>query len=75
MVYFHFGMVRDARVTQNLVPLLQGGCISCEGRNDAKDYGAIRSAMHLFFSQPEWTDILKLLAAILHLGNISFEGD
>lgn len=62
-------------MTQSFVPLLQGSCISCEGRNDAKDYGSIRSAMHLFFSDPECMDILKLLAAILHLGNISFEGD
>lgn len=55
--------------------LTKGGCISCEGRNDAKDYGSIRSAMHHFFSEPECLDILKLLAAILHLGNISFEGN
>lgn len=55
--------------------MLQGGCISCEGTDDAKDYRSIRSAMDLFFSKAERLDILKLLAAILHLGNVYFEGE
>lgn len=55
--------------------VLQGGCISCEGRDDAKDYRSILSAMDLFFSKAERLDILKLLAAILHLGNVCFEGE
>lgn len=55
--------------------LLQGSCIRCEGRDDAGMYRHIRSAMELFFSEGQHQDILKLLAAILHLGNISFEGE
>lgn len=55
--------------------MLQGGRISCEGRDDAKGYKSIRSAMDLFFSKAERLDILKLLAAILHLGNVYFEGE
>lgn len=70
-----YSLSHGVRLTQSSGPPLQGGCISCEGRNDASDYGSIRSAMHLFFSEPERLDILKLLAAVLHLGNISFEGD
>lgn len=49
--------------------------MSCDSRNDAKDYAHIRSAMKiLMFSDSEHWDISKLLAAILHLGNVEFEG-
>uniref|UniRef100_A0A8B9MXU9 Myosin VIIB n=1 Tax=Accipiter nisus TaxID=211598 RepID=A0A8B9MXU9_9AVES len=51
-----------------------GNCMSCDSRNDAKDYAHIRSAMKiLMFSDSEHWDISKLLAAILHLGNVEFE--
>ncbi|KAJ6669187.1 hypothetical protein lerEdw1_007996 [Lerista edwardsae] len=54
--------------------LTMGECTSCEGRNDAKEYAHIRSAMKiLMFSDSEHWDISKLLAAILHLGNVEFE--
>ncbi|XP_075273720.1 unconventional myosin-VIIb [Opisthocomus hoazin] len=54
--------------------LTTGNCMSCDGRNDAKDYAHIRSAMKiLMFSDSEHWDISKLLAAILHLGNVEFE--
>lgn len=54
---------------------LQGNCTSCDSRNDAKEYAHIRSAMKiLMFSDSEHWDISKLLAAILHLGNVEFEG-
>uniref|UniRef100_A0A8C2VAX4 Unconventional myosin-VIIb n=1 Tax=Chinchilla lanigera TaxID=34839 RepID=A0A8C2VAX4_CHILA len=53
--------------------LTMGNCTSCEGLNDSKDYAHIRSAMKiLLFSDSENWDISKLLAAILHLGNIEF---
>uniref|UniRef100_A0A8C3JY18 Myosin VIIB n=1 Tax=Calidris pygmaea TaxID=425635 RepID=A0A8C3JY18_9CHAR len=51
--------------------LTMGNCTSCDGRNDAKDYAHIRSAMKiLMFSDSEHWDISKLLAVILHLGNV-----
>ncbi|KAF6720455.1 Unconventional myosin-VIIa [Oryzias melastigma] len=54
--------------------LNQGDCIVCEGRDDAKDFERIRSAMKtLTFTENQFQDILKLLAAMLHLGNITFE--
>uniref|UniRef100_A0A452TS52 Unconventional myosin-VIIb n=1 Tax=Ursus maritimus TaxID=29073 RepID=A0A452TS52_URSMA len=54
-------------------PILQGNCTSCEGLNDAKDYAHVRSAMKiLMFSDSENWDLSKLLAAILHLGNVEF---
>lgn len=57
-------------------PILQGNCTSCEGVNDAKDYAHVRSAMKiLMFSDSENWDLSKLLAAILHLGNVKFMGN
>ncbi|KAK2514410.1 Myo7b [Columba guinea] len=54
--------------------LTMGNCMSCDSRNDAKDYAHIRSAMKiLMFSDSEHWDISKMLAAILHLGNVEFE--
>ncbi|PKK20799.1 myosin VIIB [Columba livia] len=54
--------------------LTMGNCTSCDSRNDAKDYAHIRSAMKiLMFSDSEHWDISKMLAAILHLGNVGFE--
>uniref|UniRef100_A0A3B3BM11 Myosin motor domain-containing protein n=1 Tax=Oryzias melastigma TaxID=30732 RepID=A0A3B3BM11_ORYME len=45
-------------------------------RDDAKDFERIRSAMKtLTFTENQFQDILKLLAAMLHLGNITFEGE
>ncbi|XP_070700920.1 unconventional myosin-VIIb-like [Pempheris klunzingeri] len=56
--------------------LTKGGCIVCAGRDDAADYKCIRSAMKILtFSESQCQDILKLLAAILHLGNVCFEAN
>ncbi|XP_032209871.1 unconventional myosin-VIIb isoform X2 [Mustela erminea] len=53
--------------------LTMGNCTSCEGLDDAKDYAHVRSAMKiLMFSDSENWDLSKLLAAILHLGNVEF---
>lgn len=56
-------------------PYRQGGSITCEGRDDAREFADIRSAMKvLMFSDSEVWEILKLLAAVLHMGNIKFRG-
>ena len=56
--------------------ILQGNCTSCEGLDDAKDYAHVRSALKiLMFSDSENWDLSKLLAAILHLGNVEFTGN
>ncbi|KAM4859026.1 unconventional myosin-VIIb isoform 2-T2 [Thomomys bottae] len=53
--------------------LTMGNCTSYDGLSDAKDYAHVRSAMKiLLFSDSENWDISKLLAAILHLGNVEF---
>lgn len=49
--------------------------MTCEGRNDAKEFANIRSAMKvLMFSDQEIWDILMILAALLHIGNIQHKG-
>ncbi|XP_053315052.1 unconventional myosin-VIIb [Spea bombifrons] len=55
--------------------LTMGNCTNCEGRDDAKDYSQVRSAMKiLLFTDTEQKEIVKMLAAILHLGNLIFQG-
>uniref|UniRef100_A0AAZ3QDY7 Uncharacterized protein n=1 Tax=Oncorhynchus tshawytscha TaxID=74940 RepID=A0AAZ3QDY7_ONCTS len=55
--------------------LTMGNCTSCDGRDDIKEYTHFRSAMKiLMFSENDSWEINKLLAAILHLGNVHFEG-
>nr|XP_036866505.1 unconventional myosin-VIIa isoform X1 [Manis javanica] len=54
--------------------LAMGNCITCEGREDSQEYANIRSAMKvLMFTTTENWEISKLLAAILHLGNLQYE--
>ncbi|XP_052393989.1 unconventional myosin-VIIa [Carassius gibelio] len=54
--------------------LTMGNCTVCEGRNDMKEYSSILSAMKvLMFTETENWEISKLLAAILHIGNLRFE--
>lgn len=53
----------------------QGNCTACDGRDDLGDYSSILSAMKvLMFTETENWEISKLLAAILHMGNLRFEG-
>uniref|UniRef100_A0A3Q2YWP2 Unconventional myosin-VIIa-like n=1 Tax=Hippocampus comes TaxID=109280 RepID=A0A3Q2YWP2_HIPCM len=61
---------------QDYIFLTKGDCITCEGREDAEDFRRIRSAMKILtFSDQQCYEILKLLAAILHMGNVHFEGN
>ncbi|XP_073784890.1 myosin VIIAa isoform X2 [Danio rerio] len=51
-----------------------GNCTVCDGRDDQKEYSNIRSAMKvLMFTDKENWEISKLLAAILHMGNLRYE--
>ncbi|KAF3705828.1 Unconventional myosin-VIIa [Channa argus] len=54
--------------------LTMGNCTQCDGRDDLNDYSSILSAMKvLMFTETENWEISKLLAAILHMGNLRFE--
>ncbi|XP_067897907.1 unconventional myosin-VIIa-like isoform X2 [Heterodontus francisci] len=54
--------------------LTMGNCTSCAGHDDIRHYADICSAMKiLMFSDNEQWEINKLLAAILHLGNLHFQ--
>ena len=55
--------------------LPQGGSVTCDGRDDAAEFADIRSAMKvLMMTDQEIWDILKILAALLHMGNIKYKG-
>ncbi|XP_037126025.1 unconventional myosin-VIIa-like isoform X1 [Syngnathus acus] len=54
--------------------LTMGHCTECDGRDDLTDYSGILAAMKvLMFTETETWEISKLLAAILHMGNLTFE--
>ncbi|CAG5861859.1 unnamed protein product [Menidia menidia] len=55
--------------------LTMGKCTTCEGRDDVSEFAHFRAALKiLMFTESDSWEILKLLAAILHLGNVNFEG-
>ncbi|KAG8034767.1 hypothetical protein G9C98_007843 [Cotesia typhae] len=50
------------------------GSLECKGRNDAQEFANVKAAMKVLnFSDEEFWSIIKLLAAILHLGNINYK--
>ncbi|KAL0994634.1 hypothetical protein UPYG_G00125160 [Umbra pygmaea] len=54
--------------------LTMGNCTTCDGRDDLQDYSSILSAMKvLMFTDTENWEISKLLAAILHMGNLRYQ--
>ncbi|XP_041658240.1 unconventional myosin-VIIa-like [Cheilinus undulatus] len=76
------GVTEEEKKTLNLGKaeeyrfLSKGSCIVCAGRDDAKDYTRIRSAMKILnFTESQCLQIFNLLAAILHLGNVCFEAN
>lgn len=61
--------------TEDYSYLRGSGCLTCEGRDDAAEYNRIRTALKvLTFTDKECWEMFKLVAAILHMGNVDFEG-
>lgn len=53
--------------------LSQSGCIQLNGVDDAEEFGETLAAMEkLEFSESERRTLFRIVAAILHLGNLSF---
>uniref|UniRef100_A0A8B9VY27 Myosin VIIA n=1 Tax=Anas zonorhyncha TaxID=75864 RepID=A0A8B9VY27_9AVES len=70
--YERAGLLHPTHPAASLPP--QGNCTTCDGRDDSKEYANIRSAMKvLMFTDTENWEISKLLAAILHMGNLQYE--
>uniref|UniRef100_A0A183V3G8 Unconventional myosin heavy chain 6 n=1 Tax=Toxocara canis TaxID=6265 RepID=A0A183V3G8_TOXCA len=58
---------------QDYYYLTQGKMLEAEGRNDAADLAEMRSAMKvLMFKDAEIWQIFRILAALLHIGNIKY---
>ena len=54
--------------------LISGSSVSCENRNDSNEFLSIRSAMKILsFTDEEFWEIMKLLAGILHIGNLKYK--
>lgn len=54
--------------------LKQTGCYEADGIDDVKDFKATRHAMKIMeISNEEQEEVLKMVAAILHLGNMVFK--
>ncbi|WAR27648.1 MYO7A-like protein, partial [Mya arenaria] len=71
------GSIEGAKILQYLLEksriVHQGGDTKCEGRDDAKEFADIRSAMKvLMFQEKEVWELLKILSALLHLGNLNY---
>lgn len=53
--------------------LNQSGCIRIAGTNDVQDFEELNRALRdLEFKENEIDDLLRLVAAVLHIGNITF---
>ena len=65
----------DLKDATNYKYLTGGGSTVCEGRDDAAEFADIQSAMKvLMMSDNDIWEILKILAALLHMGNIKYKG-
>lgn len=54
--------------------LTSGSVTNCEHRDDANEFVSIKSAMSILsFNDDEFWEIMKLLAGILHLGNLKYK--
>jgi hypothetical protein len=55
--------------------LVQGKSLNADGRDDAADLTEIRTAMKvLMFSDQEIWCLFRILAGLLHIGNIKYNG-
>ncbi|GFS61011.1 unconventional myosin-XV, partial [Nephila pilipes] len=61
------------QTADNYFYLNQGGCFKIKSKDDAEDFRALLAAMQvLSFTSEEQDTIFRILASVLHLGNIYF---
>ncbi len=54
--------------------LAEGNAVEIPGVDDAADFAVMRAALSsLNFSADEQSDLMRILAAIIHLGNVEFK--
>lgn len=54
--------------------LTGGKCVSCDGRNEATEFADVTGAFKVLnFTEVEIANIMQLLAAVLHIGNLKFK--
>ena len=63
-------------ITKNQIDthiIFQGNILKCDGRNEKEEFNHLIDAMEtLNFKKEERWEIFKLLAAILHIGNLVY---
>lgn len=60
-------------IDKNFSCLFQGGNCEIDGKSDVQDFKALLSAMQVLgFTSEEQDTIFKILASVLHLGNVYF---
>ncbi|KAK3261511.1 hypothetical protein CYMTET_29594 [Cymbomonas tetramitiformis] len=71
------GQEELSAVTRRQYRLLnKSGCIFLDDTDDAAEFSALRTAMQkVGFAPEEVKSVLKIVAAILHLGNVTFEAN
>lgn len=56
--------------------LSKSGCYQVEGVNDEKDFHDVQNAMRVVnISELDQFNIFKIIAGVLHLGNVIFKSD
>ncbi|KAK9510703.1 hypothetical protein O3M35_005438 [Rhynocoris fuscipes] len=54
--------------------LKQGGCLQCPGRDETVEFSELKDALiTLKFNEDETHEMFKVLASILHIGNLNYE--
>ncbi|XP_029024032.1 unconventional myosin-Ih isoform X2 [Betta splendens] len=56
--------------------LVQGGCAKVSSINDKSDWRTVQKALAVIeFSESDTEHLLGVIASVLHLGNVTFDGD
>ncbi|TRY55625.1 hypothetical protein DNTS_008831 [Danionella cerebrum] len=69
----HLGLEKD---TKHYCYLVQGECSSVSSINDKNDWKTVKNALSVIdFDTTDTEHLFGIIASVLHLGNVHFEGD